>query len=408
MATTTTYKTGVTDTASGAGVHEYLGLQEDFGTAMSQAVTHLPFGDALHLKGSLSMTPTLITDTLPPSPLLAWRVPVGKALLFTGGQYHSLSAATDYVRVCRRAFLFGYQATAAPVAPAAPTVALTALTDGIGTSLAYTYKIAAIDTFRKESPASVASSSVTLTATNRGVTVTPPALSTGAIGFNIYRTLGGGATWYYVATTLGATAYIDAQPDASIDTSLTPLNNWATGAIVGETTDGPCEVIIEVGAVALTGAPTTLVYTGPYNTAKQAIAVTFPSTVGQRIRAKLFGETSNFIPVGTAANNTWRGLYTSDIRGRHEEDYGATAVSGINAAPSAGSFIVWGQQVIGISERIEATAAIKANRILPNIPAGFLLGPLTEIVVEIGALALGVAGVRDVAIDGLLIPTVAT
>jgi hypothetical protein len=404
---TSTSKTGVTDATAGTGIVEYLGIQGPF-AALTQGVTSLPIGDPWQMKGSLSFTPTLLTDTFPPKPVLAYKVPTGKALLFSGGTVHTLTASTDYWRVCRRYFLFGYQATAAPSAPAAPTVALLALTDGIGTSGAYTYKVAPVDTFLREGPVSVASSSVTLTSTNRGVTVTPPAAGTGVTGYNIYRTLSGGATHYFVGSTFGATAYLDAQPDASLDTGQTPSNTWTTGDIAGEVMDGPGEIIIEVGAVALTGAPTTIVYTGMYGQQKQAFLVTFPTTVGQRIRAKTFGETSNFIPVSTATANNWRGPFTSDTRTRHEEDIGATAVSGVNAVPSAGSYIVWGQQVIGASSREEATAAIKSQIINPNSPYGVLIPPLGEIVCEVGALAAGVAAVRDVAIFGTLIPTTGT
>jgi hypothetical protein len=404
---TTVRKVGVADSAAGAGVEEFLGLVGPL-AAQLQACSVIPIGDPWQIKGSLSHTPTLITDTFPPSPVLGYKVPTGKALLFTGGRYHCLAAATDFVRVCRRYLLFGYQATAAPAAPAAPTVALQALTDGIGTSGAYTYKVAPLDTFLREGPASVASASVTLTATNRGVTVTPPAAGTGVTGYNIYRTLAGGSTWYFVGATFGATAYIDAQPDAAIDQTQIPLNNWTTGAITGETMDGPGEIILEVGAVALTGAPTHLVYTGAYGQQKQAVAVTFPTTVGQRIRAKTFGETLNFVAVPTAAANLWHGPFTTDTRHRHEEDFGVTGVSGVNAVPSAGAFMVWGQQVIGGSSRMEATGAIKGLEILPTNPHGLLIPPFGEIVCEIGALAAGVAGVRDVTLSGLLLPTSGT
>lgn len=407
MTTPTAFKTGVTDTGAGTGVHEYLALKQDL-DGLIQAASILPVGDPWQIKGSLSFTPTVITDTFPPAPVLAWKVPSGKALLFLGGVVHNLAAATEYWRCCRRYFLFGYQATAAPAAPAAPTVALLALTDGIGTSGTYSYKVAPIDTFRRESAATVASTGVTLTSTNRGVTVTPPAAPTGAIGYNIYRTLAGGSTYYFIGTTPGATAYLDAQPDASVDTALQPNATWATGAITGETMDGPGEVILECGAIALTGAPTTIVYTGSYGQVKQAVLATFPATIGARLRAKLFQETESFLPVGTVAANLWRGPYASDVRSRHEEDLGAVAVSGVNAAPSAGSFIIYGQQVIGSSDREEATAAIRSKRIMPLSPSGILLPPLSEIVVEVGALATGVAGVRDVSLNGLLLPTAST
>ena len=104
---TTTLLTGVTDTAPGAGVDEYLGLQGPL-AALSQVVSPIPHGDPWQIKGSLSFTPTLITDTFPPAALMAWKVPTGKALLFTGGVVSALAAAAiEYYRVCRRYFLFG-------------------------------------------------------------------------------------------------------------------------------------------------------------------------------------------------------------------------------------------------------------------------------------------------------------
>lgn len=409
---TTTRKVGVPDSAAGAGVEEFLGLSGPL-AALIQAASIVPTGDPWQIKGSLSHTPTLITDTLPPHPILGYKVPSGKALLFTGGVVHGLAATLEYYRVCRRYFLFGYQATAAPAAPAAPTVALQNTTDGIAAAGTFDYKCAAIDSFQREGPASTHSTNVTLSGTQKAVSVTPPALPTGGIGYNIYRCLAGTqdtGPWYYVGTTPGVTAYIDAQPDVAVDTALTPLNNWATGAIAGETMDGPGEIIIEVGAVALTGAPTHLVFTGMYGQIKQALAVTFPTAIGQRIRAKMFGETQNFVAVPTATANLWRGPHTADIRTRHEEEFGAVAVSGVNAAPSAGAFIVWGQQVIGTGTRESdpVAASIHSYPLVPTNPHGVLIPPLGEIVVEVAALAAGDAGVRDFTLSGLLLPTTGT
>lgn len=408
MTATAAVKTGVTDTAAGANVHEYLGLKEEFGDALSQVVSPIPFGDSWQLKASLTFTPTLISDVLPPHPVMGWKVPSGKALLFTGGVVHVLAATLEYYRVCRRLFLFGWQGTAAPAAPAAPTVALLALTDGIAAAGAFTYKIAPIDTFRREGTASVASASVTLTATQRGVTVTPPAAGTGVIGYNIYRTLAGGAIWYFVGTTFGATAYLDAQPDSAIDVAQIPAVTWVTGAVTGEVADGPCEVIIEIGSPVLTGVPTHLVYRGPGGSSTQAMTVAPTNTVGARSRFKPFGETANFVAAPTAAANLWRGLYAADTRTRHEEDYGVTAVTGINVAPTAGSFIVWGQQVIGVGQRgaDPVAATIHAYSLIPTNPHGVLIPPLGEIVLEVGALSAGVAGVRDATMSGILLPTV--
>jgi hypothetical protein len=138
------------------------------------------------------------------------------------------------------------------------------------------------------------------------------------------------------------------------------------------------------------------------------VAVAVPTAIGTRLRVKPFQEISNFVAVPTAVANSWRGPYAADVRSRHEEDIGLTAVSGVNAVPSAGSFIVWGQQVIGVASRGEATAAIKATQILPTNPHGVLIPPLGEIVCEIGALAVGVAAVREVTLHGMLIPTTGT
>ena len=382
-------------------MHEYAALLGPLAGYL-QGVAAIPFGDQWQIKGSLSHTPTLITDTLPPHPLMAYKVPAGKALLFTGGVMHALTAATEYVRVCRRYFLFGWQVTPAPAAPAAPTVASIVLEGGFGDGAAsFTYKVAPIDAFRREGPASAASASVTPGFTD-GVTVTPPATGTGVVGYNIYRSLSG--VWYYVGTTPGATPFIDAQFNAEIDQTLVPLNNWTTGAIAGETADGPCEVIIEVGPVALNTPPTHMLYKGVSGRTR-ALAVTFPSTVGQRIRAKLSGETSNFVAVPTATANLWRGPTDASVRSGHEKDFGTTSVVNVNAGPLAGSFMVWGQQVIGASERDEATAGIKSRQIWPTSGQGALIPPGGEIVVEIGALAAGVAAVRDVTLSGLLLPT---
>lgn len=402
-------KNGVIDTAAGAGVVEYLALQGAL-AALSQAVSVIPHGDPWQAKGSLSMTPTLITDTFPPAPLMAWKVPTGKALLFTGGEVHVLAAAIEYYRVVRRYFLWGYNATAAPAAPAAPTVALTAMTAGIGTAGVFSYKLCPINTFRQESAPTVASANVTLTSTNQGVTVTPPALPTGAIGYNIYRTLVGGSTWYYVATTMGVTPYVDAAPDSQLDVAQTPSATWVTGAILGETSDGPCEAIIEIGAIALTGPPTSLIYTGTYGGTNQMQAVTITNSIGGRVRFKPFQEAQAFVPVPTLAANLWHGPHTSDTRTRQEEDYGVTAILGVNAVPTAGAMIVWGQQVIGVGQRGADPAAgtIHAYSIIPTNPHGVLIPPQGEIVFEIGALAAGVAGVRDVTLSGLLLPTTGT
>lgn len=403
---TTAVKTGVTDSAAGAGVNEYLGLQGPL-AALSQVVSVLPHGDPWQIKGSLSFTPTVITDTFPPAPLMAWKVPSGKALLFTGGVVHSIAATLEYYRVCRRYFLWGYQATAAPAAPAAPTVALTAMTAGIGTTGAYLYKVAPIDTFRRESAATAASSSVTLTSTNQGVTVTPPALPTGAVGYNVYRTLAGGSTYYYVGTTMGVTPYVDAAPDSQLDTGQQPSATWTTGAISGETMDGPGEAIIEVGAIVMTSPPTSLIYNGSYGGRNQMQAVTITNTIGARTRFKPFFEAQNFIPVGTLSANTWRGPHTSDTRTRQEEDLGVTQILGVNAVPSAGAMMVWGQQVIGVGARSAdpVAATTHAYQLFPTDPNGILIPPMGEIVFEIGALAAGVAGVRDVTLVGTLIPT---
>ena len=284
------------------------------------------------------------------------------------------------------------------------------MTDGIGTSGVYSWKVAPLDTFRREGPVSAASSpTLTLAGTNRGATITPPALGTGVVGYNIYRTLAGGATYFFVASTLGASAYLDAQPDANIDQTLTPSNTWTGGAIAGEVMDGPGEVIIEVGAIAPSPAPTTLVYTGPYGQQKQAHAVTFPTTVGQRIRAKPFGEAAAFVavPVVAGSANLWRGPHTSDVRTRGPHDSGVTAVSGTNSILTAGAFIVWGQQVIGVGARASdpVLGTIHAYRLVPTNPHGVLIPPLGEIVFEVGALAAGTAHVIDATMSGLLIPT---
>lgn len=139
-------------------------------------------------------------------------------------------------------------------------------------------------------------------------------------------------------------------------------------------------------------------------------AVTITNTIGARTRFKPFSEAQSFIPVGLLSANLWRGPYTADTRTRQEEDYGVTEILGVNAVPSAGAMMVWGQQVIGVGGRMSdpVAATIHAYPIIPTSQHGILIPPLGEIVVEIGALAAGVAGVRDVTLTGLLIPTAGT
>jgi hypothetical protein len=185
---------------------------------------------------------------------------------------------------------------------------------------------------------------------------------------------------------------------------------WATGDIAGETADGPCEVIIEGGAVAPGTPPTHLVYVDPYGY-QRVLAVTWPTTIGQRIRAKLYGETSNFIavPALAASVNTWHGPWT-DVRDRLPFDYGAVSVKGANAAPASGSYIVWGEQVIGVGKHTGGVVAVQlqSQDIYPTNPHGVLIPPNGEIMVEVLPISAGVAGVRDVTLSGMLIPTTGT
>lgn len=376
----------------------------------SNIVSLHPDGDLWQIKGSLSFTPTVITDTLPPCPVMGWTLPAGKRLLFTGGVVHSMVASIEYYRVVRRYFLFGNQQTAAPSAPAAPTTALLALTSGIGTGGAFTWKTAPVDTFGREGALSAASNpALTLTSTNRGATVTPAALGTGVVGYNIYRTKADAGVYYFVGYSLGASAYLDALPDASIDTALTPAVTWATGDVAGETVNGPVEVIIEQGAVVAGTPPANLVYVDT-NGYRRSVLVAWPgATIGTRIRAKPFGEASNFVAIGVvaASANLWRGPVTSDIRSHLPFDYGVTQVVGANVAPASGCYIVWGEQVIGVGVRSAdpVLGTVHSYQIFPTNPEGVIVPPLGEIVVEVGAIATGAAGVRDVTLSGLLIPT---
>lgn len=400
------YKNGVPDTAPGASVLEYLALQSALAAAV-QGVAIIPHGDPWQIKGSLSYTPTLITDTLPPNPVLAWGVPEDKALLFTGGIYHCLAAATDYVRVVRRHFLAGVISSALPAATAAPTTTtvntLAGSSMGAGTR---SYKVAPYNMLRQEGNISPAAANLVISAT-QNVSISFPALPAGAIGYNIYRTLAGGSTWYYIGSSTQTNNYIDGQPDAAVDTSLTPSVSWAVGYVAGETMDGPGEAIFEVGPVAVTSPPGTIWYLGASGQTRQGIVYTMPTAIGARLRFKPYNEATAFTAAPTAAANLWRGPLT-DKRRYSEKDNGIRGIVAMSFVPATGDFVVWGQQVIGSTLRNEAAAAIKAMTIIPTNPHGVLIPPGGEIVAEVGALATGVAAVRDISLKGMLIPATAT
>ncbi|MDP3767768.1 MAG: hypothetical protein Q8S13_07115, partial [Dehalococcoidia bacterium] len=156
--------------------------------------------------------------------------------------------------------------------------------------------------------------------------------------------------------------------------------------------------------------PTSLIYVGAYGSTRQMQAVTITNTIGARTRFKPFLNAQNLVADPTLAINLWRGLFTADTRERQEEDFGVTAIKGVNAVPTAGAMMVWGQQVIGVGQRgaDPAAATIHAYSILPTDPHGVLLPPLSEIVLEHAMISTAVAAVRDYTLFGLLIPTAGT
>lgn len=385
---------GVTDSAPGAGIADVLALLETINgnERAIQLIEQVAMGSkALTLRASLTYTPVLIADTVPPAPVLSYCVPAGKAFIFDGAHLMSPVADENLMRVCRRYLLKGNNAQAAPSALAAPTPTLTAHDAGNTDDGIYSYKVAPIDAFGKEGVISAASSNVTTSAGNRLVSLALAALPTGAVGYRLYRTLKGGAVYYFLDET-NATPYLDVAPDADLDQTRTPATTWGV-APTADTPVGTCEAQFEC-VTALAQAPTRMVYKDERGK-QDAITQTPTATAGARSRMKARNEARSFATTPSGIT----GLY-ADAKA---SDFGISSVLGFNIANATigGQWVVWGLQVLAATRWLTVPAAGAVVGCDP--PRPYLFPPGSELIVDLGTTVAAAAGVRDISVFGRLI-----
>ncbi len=399
--TTVVRATGVTDQAAGAGVQEFLGLADPRygGGGIVQAVTDFAVGDAISLHGGSSFTPPLVGAVAGGMVVLAWRPPPDKILIVDDAQFLSEIADESFCRIGKRHFLYGRNNVAAPAAPAAPTVAVAASVVGMDVG-AYTYKVAPVNAIGQEGAISPASATATTTAANRRVNVTPPAMPTGGVGWAIYRSLAGqtGGPWYWLTYTRYGTAFPDVNPDSALDTALVPANTWAIAdaPAVDVCAGGTGELLLET-LIAMTAAPANVIYRevrGRWRSATLSPAL----TVG-RTRSQLFGAGDSFAAAGV---NTMFGRGSQFAQGDRTYDFNVAQIAGFDGPGTGGAFVVWGAHPWAVSE--VTVAGIPSVYPFAGLKRPLIVGPNAEVYAEIGNTATAAAGLRQVTINGRLVP----
>ncbi|MDE3095592.1 MAG: hypothetical protein KGK07_06285 [Chloroflexota bacterium] len=397
--------TGVTDQPAGAGVQEFLGLADPRYAAggIVQAVTDLAIGDAITLHGGSSFTPPVVGATAPGMIVLAWRPPPDKLLIVDDAQFLSQIASATYCRIGKRHFLYGRNNVAAPGAPAAPTVAVAASVVGMDLA-AYTYKVAPVNAIGQEGPVSPASAIATTTAGNRRVNVTPPALPTGAVGWAIYRSLQGqtGGPWYWLTFTRYGTAFPDVNPDSALDATLVPANTWAIADApnVDVCAGGSGELQLET-MIAMSAAPANVIYKearGRWRSAPLS-----PGLAVGRTRSQLYGAGDSF---AAAALNTMFQRGSQLAQSDRTYDFNVAAIAGFDGPGTGGAFVVWGAHLWAASEL--TVAGIASLYPFAGLKRPLIVGPNAEVYAEVGNSATAAAGLRQVTINGRLIPIAAS
>lgn len=395
--------TGVTDQAPGAGVQEFLGLADPRygGGGIVQAVTDFSVGDAITLHGGSSATLPIVSPVVPGLVVLSWRPPPDKLLIVDDAQFLSQIADESFCRIGKRHFLYGRNNVAAPAAPAAPTVAVVASVVGMDVG-AYTYKVAAVNAIGQEGPASVASATATTTAASRRVNVAPGVLPTGGVGWAIYRSLAGqtGGPWYWLTHTRYSTAFPDVNPDSAIDTSLLPSNTWAIADAPPGALDvcagGAGEVQLET-LIAMSAAPANMIYRearGRWRSAPLS-----PGLAVGRSRSQLYGAGDSFA-AATLATMFQRGSQFS--QGDRTYDFNVAQIAGFDGTGTGGAFVVWGLHPWAATEL--AAAGIASLYPFAGFKRPLIVGPNAEVYAEIGNTATAASGMRQVTINGRLVP----
>ena len=389
------YKTGVQDTAAGAGVKEFVGLalQSD-DAALVQAVDNIPGGQNFYMCAySGSITPVIESQTVPYWDVAAYRVPNNTIMLVDALYIWQSAADETMLRIASRYLMGGNCAQAAPAAGGAPTVAAAAQ---FGTGLsaaAYSYKLSQFNALNQEGPLSTVSANVT-PAANQGINITIPALGTGSVGYRIYRSLGGaaGGPWYWVDDSAGGVTYLDVNADSYLTdirgSTPHPGTTWGN-AYASPQLASPVEMVYENVGVALASAPANIAYVsgkGVPSVTAFAPAV----TVNTRVRIPPANEGRGFAASGPAS---------FQCQNPQIADYGATKFLGFDKsyATIGGQWVVWGHDIRG---QTTLDTAAGAGRFIGRLFRPAVFYPGETLVGQIGNTSTAAAGVRKIEITG--------
>ena len=340
-----------------------------------------------------------MSPVVPGLVVLSWRPPPDKILIVDDAQFLSEIADESFCRIGKRHFLYGRNNVAAPSAPAAPGVSVVASVVGMDVG-AYTYKVAAVNAIGQEGPASAASATATTTAASRRVNVTPGVLPTGGVGWAIYRSLAGqtAGPWYWLVYTRYSTAFADVNPDSAIDTSLVPSNTWAIAdaPAVDVCGGGAGELQLET-LIAMSAAPANMIYRearGRWRSTPLS-----PGLAVGRTRSQLYGAGDSFA-AATLATMFQRG--SQFAQGDRTSDFDVAQVAGFDGTGTGGAFVVWGAHPWAVSE--VTVAGIPSVYPFAGLKRPLIVGPNAEVYAEIGNTATAAAGLRQVTINGRLVP----
>lgn len=397
-------KTGVTDSAAGSGVLEYLGLETPGidANVLLQAFDHMPGGEEFYMGAwGPSVTPPVISATVPYYDVAGMQVPAGKFLIVDRCAITHIAVDETVMRIAKRYRLAGNCAQAAPAAGGAPTVAAVAMdASGLGTG-SYSHKLSQINALGQEGPLSTVSATTTPTA-GQGINLTVPALGTGAVAYRIYRTLsgaGGTGPWYWMDDAI-AGVYTDTMPDSDVTGVMRgsvqhPGTTWGN-AFIGDVAPTSCEMVYENTGVALAAAPTQIAYTSSKGV-RSVVAFAPAVTANLRLRITPSNEGRAFATPGPAA-----AMLQRDEIG----DYGAVAVHGFSNSYAAigGQWQIYGYSVRATTPLAVAPVIGRVESVL-STPVLFTAGE--TVVGQIGNLGVAAAAVRMVEIMGRMfdIPT---
>lgn len=399
---------------SGANVTTFGG--STFGTPLSSPARlgGTPF--TLRATGTAGgFAPPIVTATQPPQTVMTFS---GKIPGATVNNYvidaviirilgPAAVAAGLLGRVVKRHVLYASTQTAAPAAGAVPTGAALAYTGAANGGGTYQYKYVAVDIWGNEGNYSAASANVA-PAANNGVTVTMPAVPAGAAGYNVYRTVTGpGATWFFLGRT-NTTTFRDITPDSALTLAAGTIGAWGTLPAI-ETVNAPMELVMEK-FVALTGTAPVIISTKtfPGTTDNNRVVTIAPGAAVGRYRIPGEVEAKAFLAAPTITTALARDIdanYTYGGKTQINAAFGDIAVNSFNQSDAGmgGTFVVWGHELVGVTEGPAAAATAgfgEASAFSMKWVASPVFAGTDEIAIEIGSSITNNAVSFEITVSG--------